>query len=191
MKLEPLPLPHPTTFFMHASFAQTIKFKKFFKLCIILSVVMRLNFNQFFIFFSALYKLLHVLAEFLSTHAHSSPFPLLHQTVSSHPKLSAHHSWNPLSLPAADTLHCPSGDSSSHSPHSNAAEIWGGEDRGDERVRKREKWRDGRREWREGGGSAVCSHQASCLTNNLSMFTKTSCTLNSSNISHGALDKLS
>ena len=46
----------------------------------------------------------------------------------------------------ADTLHCPSGDSSSHSPHSNAAEIWGGEDRGGERVRKKRE--EGREEVR-------------------------------------------
>ena len=52
MKLEPLPLPHPTTFFMPLLLRQLNL--NSFSCVFFLSVVMSLNFNQFFIFLSAL-----------------------------------------------------------------------------------------------------------------------------------------
>ena len=48
MKLEPLPLPHPTTFLLRQLNLNS------FSCVFFLSVVMSLNFNQFFIFLSAL-----------------------------------------------------------------------------------------------------------------------------------------
>lgn len=134
-----------------------------------LFVVMRLNFNQFFIFLSALYKLLHILAESFWAHTHTAHLSLcfiklsphtrswvqtIHETL--YPCQRRTHCIVPVEIVAV--IHCTvtqpkSGEERIEEGREKGRRERRGENKRGDRGRRREKkWRDGRREWGEEGG---------------------------------------